>query len=425
MSGATFSDVSTYGNMKELYDADSYFQENVMSSLRKFMRHDDSVEYDGQNWNVATVLQVNTSYAGLNDGERLPEAQIQKGVFAKYRAKQSYQTIEATTFAATRGHKNGRVSGKYMDDLIKGSMLAFDANLDFDLYANGRGYRATIATATAAQDNFTCTSTMRLMPGSVFDWYDATMTTKRGSIQISIKSVDRMNRRVYIESTFGTGAVPAGAVAGDILCVYGAMDAGEPSDGRYIAGFDRMLDNTISLGTLTASQYAAWSATNVNASGANPSQELLQLFWDSMYQISQRYPDKMVFNPALKRSYLNQFLGQRRFTNNTFDTGASTLTFSPLKMGTDEKGRKPKTVQMLEDKNALADRFLLWCDECVAVASDYASEPHLADEDGKDFRFRLGYDSMQGFTRFWWNTVVTQRNAMGMLYGFATPSGVL
>jgi hypothetical protein len=57
--------------------------------------------------------------------------------------------------------------------------------------------------------------------------------------------------------------------------------------------------------------------------------------------------------------------------------------------------------------------------------SDYADAPHLADEDGSEFRFRQGYDAIMAFYRFWANTVVDQRNTIGKIYGFATPSGVI
>lgn len=427
MTGATFDDVDTYGNLKELYADDLRYQEHVQSSLYNFIRHADSdeVEFDGKNWNQGVTFQVNESYAALTDTERLPDPDFPKGVFAQYRVKLMYSQIESTTFAATRGHAGGRVNGKYLDDYIKGTLLSFMANLDSDAYANGRGYRATVATATPAATSFTVDFSTRLRPGMKLDWYDSTLATKRGSIAIALKGIDRMTRTVYVDTTFGTGAVPAGASADDVLVVYGALAAGEPTDGRYMAGLDRITDSSVSLGGLSPSTYAQWLPTNINASNANPNQELLQQLWDSLYVISGVYPDRMVFNPAWKRSYLSGFLNQRRFTSNTFDTGASSLTFSPVKMGTDDKKAKPTQFQMLEDKNCGPDVTYIWNYTAFCIASDYSDAPHLADEDGAEFRMRLGYDSMQGFYRFWANSVTKQRNAIGKIYGWATPTGVI
>lgn len=427
MSGVTFSDLETYGSLKEMYDSDVSYQDHVQNSLHAFVKHAGSgeIEFDGNYWNKNVQFSLNESYAALTDGEHLPESEFPKGVFAKYRPKLTYGTIEATTFAATRGHKNGRPDGKYLDTQIKSSFLSFLSNRDFDLYGNGRGLRATIATATPGAASFTATSTQAIRSGMRFHWYDSTFAVNRGSIKIAIKGADRMNRTAYIDASFGTGVVPAGAVAGDVLVVYGALAVGEPTDGRYPAGLARLVDNTLTCGALSASTYALWAATNLNAAGANPSQNFLQQHVDSMYIVSGVNANKMVINPAWKRAYLAQFLNQRRFTNNSFDTGASSLTFSPVKMGSDEKGKKPGQFDILEDKNAPFDRYYIWNNDAFCTASDYSDAPHLADEDDREFRFRLGYDSMQGFIRYWWNTVVSQRNAMGTGYGFATPTGAL
>ena len=427
MAGASFDDVDSYGNLKELYNEDAQYQEHIQSSLYNFIRHAESgeIKLDGKYWNQAVTFRVNESYGAKNDNERLPDPYFPKGVFAKSRVKLMYSQIEATTFASTRGHNSGRVNGKYMDDYIKGTLLSFMSNLDFDAYANGRGYRATILTATAAASSFTVTFSTRLRPGTVLDWYDSTLATKRGSIMVSDRGVDRMNKTVYVDSTFGSAAVPTGATAGDILVVYGALDPGEPSDGRHIAGLDRITDSSLSLAELSPSTYAWWLPTNIAAGGANPNQEILQQMFDSQYVIAGVYPNRMTFNPAWKRGYLSGFLNQRRFTSNSFDTGAASLTFSPVKMGTDEKGVKPTKFEMLEDKNADPSKVYIWNHSAFCIATDYSDSPHLADEDGAEFRIRPGYDSMSGFYRFWANTVPKQRNAIGAITGFNVLSSAI
>ncbi|UOF77032.1 major capsid protein [Caudoviricetes sp.] len=425
MAGATFSDVESFGMLKELYSDDVEYQEFIASSIYNFINKATDVEFDGNYFNIPAKLQINESYAAINDGERLPQAQITKGVFAKYRAKLMYNSIEATNFAATRGHKNGRPDGKYIDDLMKGSLLSFMSNVDADIYGNGRGFRGTIETATPAATSFTCTSTMLIRPGMIFDWYDSTYATKRGTVQIALKGIDRMNKTVYIDTSAFTGAVPTGATAGDVLVVYNALATGEPADGRHIMGLARVTDNTLTIGGLSPTDYAVWMSVNTNASGGNPTQELLQLHWDQQYLISGKYPNRMSINPGFKRAYLNQFLGQRRFNSNSFDTGASSIDFQPVRMGKDEKGIKPQNMEILEDKNHPVDTTYIWSYDYFSLATDYSDAPHLADEDGNEMRFRPGYDSMMGFYRFWANTITQKRNCIGKIYGLATPSGIL
>lgn len=427
MTGVVFDDVDTHGMLKELYDDDVAFQEHILSSFYNALRKASAgeVQLDGKYWNTPVQLQVNESYKGIVDGERLPDPDFQKGVFAKYRPKLSYSSIEMTTFAATRGHKSGRPNGKFLEDTIKGTLLSFMSNLDFDALGNGRGYRATVATATGGASSFTVAYSTRLRPGMRLDWYDSTMTTKKGSIKVDLRGVDRMARTVYVDSSFGSGAVPATAAATDVLVVYGALAAGEPSDGRYACGYDRLTDNSVSIGTLSPSAYAAWMSTVINAGGANPNQEVLQQITDAIYTIAGVYANRAAFSPNWKRGYLAGFLNQRRFTTNSFDTGATSLSFSAVRMGKDESGKKPTELQMLEDKNMSPTDFYIWNYDAVCIATDYSDTPHLADEDGAEFRYRNNYDSMHGFYRFWWQIVTKQRNATGKISNFSTVSGVI
>ncbi len=427
MSGVTYSDVATYGGLREIYAEDSYYQDHIQSSIYNFLDKatEAEVEFDGKAWKAEIILQLNESYSALNDDERLPDPGVHKSVFASYNSKLMYSQIEATTYAATRGYRKGRADGKYMDSLVKGSFLTFVSNVDFDIYANGRGYRATTLTATAAAASFTVTFSTRLRAGMLLDWYDSTLTTKRGSVQIDLKGIDRMNRTVYVSSTFGSGAVPAGATAGDILVVYGALAPNEPTDGRFVGGFDRVSDNSVSYGGLSPSSYAQWMSTNINAGGANPSELILQRLNDSIYIISGRYPRKGSFNPVWKRSYLTPFLNQRRFTSNAYNTGASDLSWSPVKMGEDEKKKKPVMIEWLEDKNHAPADLYMWCPEAIMFATDYQNEPALADEDGAEFRLKYGYDTEQAFIRFWGNIVTTQRNAFGKISNQAVGAGVI
>ena len=425
--GATFADVDAYGSLIERYSDEKRYQERVMNSLYKFIRHADEgeVEFDGKNFNIAVNLQLNEAYAAINDGEHLPEADVIKAVFAQYRPKLHYATMEATHFAGTRGHNGGRIGGKYLDELTKSTLLAMTSGINFDLYGNGRGFRAKIESATPAATSFVVSSSTRLRAGMRLDWYDSSYTTLRGSIKIALKSVDRLTKTVYIDTTYGTGAVPTTAAANDVLVVAGALSANEPTDGRYLAGLSRITDNSLSYGGLSSSTYAQWQTINQNASNGNLTQQLLQYQFDTMFIISDMFPNKMVLNTCQKRSYLNNFLNQRRFTSNNFDTGASSLTFDPVMMGKNEKNKKPRSIEILEDPDCDLDTVYFWSDECLAIGTDLYDEPTIADEDGNEFRKRIGYDADQGFMRFWANTVSAQRNGIGKIYGLSIPSGVI
>lgn len=427
MSGATYSDVVTYGSLMELYSHDTHVQQNVLSSFWNSIRDPKAgeVNLDGSGWNINVQYALNESFGAKNDGERLPDPDFVKGLFAKFQPKLNYSAIEMTSFAATRGHKGGRPDGKYMDSTLKSTLLSFIANLDSDAYGNGRGYRATIATATAAATSFTVNFSTRLRPNMVLDWYNSALTIKRGTVKIGDRGIDAQNRTVYVNTAVFDAAVPAGAVAGDVLVVYGALAAGEPSDGRHIGGFGRITDASVSLGTLSPSNYAWWLPTNINAGLANPNELIWQQHCDAINIIASAYPDRCVISPHWRRAYMAGFLTQRQFTSNSYDTGMSNLSFTPAKMGKDASNKKPVKFEILEDKNQDPSQYFLYVNDAVCKASDYSEQPHLADEDGADFRYRHNYDSMHGFMRWWGQLPVTTRRAIGRGYNFSTASGVI
>lgn len=425
MAGTEVSDIYSFFAARDLYSDDREYQLHIQNTLWNHIRKDTEKKLDGDNWKETVIFAENESYGAKNDNEPLPLAGRPERQFANYRSKNHYSTMEMTMKAATRGWAGGLTGGKYQDQLVKGTLFTFLSNLNFDSYGNGRGKRAVVGSATPGASSFVLDSAARIRPFQLLDWYDSSLSTLRGSIKIAIKGVDRMSRTVYIDTSFGTGQVPAGASADDILVVHGSLDAGEPSDGRHLAGLERFTDNTVAIGGLNPSTYAEWQAVNQSASQGSITQQLLQLQYDSMYIIGGCYPDKCVFNPAQKRSYLNQFLNQRQFTSNSYDTGASSLTFDPLKMGVDEKNKKPGEQTYIEDKDCDPDVWYFWKDQYLSFGEDYYGSPHIANEDGSDFRFRHGYDSMQGFYRYWTNMTTNKRNAIGAIKDLAIPSGVL
>jgi hypothetical protein len=422
MAGAIGSDALDFGGAKELYADDKYYQERTAASLYKFIRksREGEVEFDGKKFNVSVQFQYNEAFGAKLDNEALPQADYPAEIFCSWSPKLHYATMEMSWFAATRGHKDGRVGGRYMDDYVKGTLISMNAGLSHALYANGRGQIAVVATATPGQLSFTVVTSTRIRPGMRFDWYDPTLTTKRGTIQIDQKGVDRISKTPFIKASYGTGAVPTGAGANDILVLQGSLDAGEPSDGRFLAGFKRITDNSVAYGSISPADYAWWRATNQNASGGNPTETLFQQQFDLMYDITGDYPNRMVIRSNQKRLYLSQFLAQRRFTSNSYDTGADSLSFSPLKMGEDEKQEKPSECRMLEDRDADVDEILFWNDEMLCLAHDLYDGPTIADEDGSDFRKRVGFDADQGFYRAWMNTVCYKRAAVGKIFNLAT-----
>lgn len=429
MTGANYSDLQAWGGLEEMYGSTVVSQLNVLATAYYALREAssaDEVNLDGLGFNLPVKFALNESYASLNDGERLPDSGMTKDLFAKYRTKLNYAGMELTSFAGTRGYAGGRADGeKYIDDLLKSTILSMTLNSSADVLGNGFGYRATVQTATPTATSFTVTFSGRIRPTMLLDWYDSTYTTLRGTIQISDNGIDAQARLVHISPTLYAGAVPTGAVAGDVLVVHGALDIGVPSDGRGVSGFGRVTDNSVSLGNLSPSSYAWWKSININANLQNPNEIILQQMTDNFFSTIGTFPDKGIISPDWKRALWAGALSQRQFTTSNFELGATSLSFSPVQMGTNEAGRKPGKLMWYEDHMQDPSEVFVWADQSLFRSSDYNKGIHIADDDGNDFRFRQHFDSQSGFLRNWFQVLCSCRRGVGKAYGFATPAGVI
>lgn len=428
MAGTNASDVATFGLLQRQYSDDVTYQEHYANAAFNFIELDTSINYDGEAFFVPLSMVINTSYGARNDDEPLPVAEKSKGVYAQYSSKMMYSSIETTFKAATRGYRGGRPDGEWLDKLVRDTLINCEHEVSNDTYQNGRGQRAFIATATATATNFTVTSSTQLLPGQKLDWYNAAMTTLRGSIRIDDAGIDRQARTVYIDTTYGTAAVPSGATAGDRLVISGAADAGEPSDGRFMGGLARIVDNTVSIGTVAPTSWRSWQAYVEDMSSTVINIDVLQRLFDNMKTISGKKINRWILNPAQKRQYFHLLISMNKFAPGNLMGGAQNLSFSPVQMGKDMDGEESygQEQMILEDAACPLDQMFFWNNEAIKRGEDYTTGgPQLAEEDGRTFRFKQGNDALSAFMRYWANYCVFKRNAIGAIKNLAVPSGVI
>lgn len=429
MAGTNLSDVTTFGLLQRQYSDDVVYQEHFANALFNFVELDTSINYDGEAFFVPLSMVINTSYGARNDDEPLPVAEKSKGVYAQYSSKQMYSTIESTFKAATRGYRGGRPDGEWLDKLVRDTLINTEHEISNDAYQNGRGHRAFILTATPAATNFTVVTSTQLLPGQKLDWYNAGMTVLRGTIKIDDAGIDRQAKTVYIDTTFGTAAVPAGATAGDRLVITGAADAGEPTDGRFMGGLARITDNTLSIGQVSPSTWRSWQCYTEDMSGTVINIDVLQRLFDNMKTISGKKINRWVLNPAQKRQYFHLLVAMNKMAPGNLMGGAQNLGYSPVQMGADMDGDMGYDVgaqKILEDAACPLDVMYFWNNEAFKRGEDYTQGgPQLAEEDGRTFRFKQGNDALSAFMRYWANYVVFKRNAIGVIKNLAVPTGVI
>lgn len=429
MSGTNLNDVQNFGLLQRQYRNDVVYQEHFANALFSFIELDTEINYDGEAFFVPLSMVINTSYGARNDDEPLPVAEKSKGVYAQYSSKMMYSTIETTFKAATRGYRGGRPDGEWLDKLVRDTLVNCEHEISNDCYQNGRGHRAFIDAAVAAATNFTVVSSTQLLPGQKLDWYNAAMTTLRGSIRIDDQGIDRQARTVYIDTTYGTGAVPAGPLAGDRLVISGAADAGEPTDGRFMGGLDRITDNTVAIGGVAPTSWRSWQSYVENMSNTTINIDVLQRLFDNMKTISGKNINRWVLNPAQKRQYFHLLIAMNKFAPGNLQGGAQSIGFSPVRMGEDMDGDMAYDVgaqKILEDAACPLDLMYFWNSECMKRGEDYTQGgPQLAEEDGRTFRFKQGNDALSAFLRYWANICVYQRNGIGKIRNLAVPTGAI
>lgn len=429
MSGTNFSDVQSFGLLQRQYSNDVVYQEHFSNAAMNFIELDSGINYDGEAFFVPLSMVINTSYGARVDGEPIPVAEKSKGIYAQYESKMMYSSLESTFKAATRGYRGGRPDGEWLDKMVRDTLINCEHEISNDIYQNGRGHRAFIATATPTATNFTVTSSTQLLPGQKLDWYNSAMTTLRGSVQIDDQGIDRQARTVYVKTTFGTGEVPTGATAGDRLVISGAADAGEPADGRFIGGLDRITDNTAAIGGVAPASWRSWMSYVEDMSQTVINIDVLQRLFDNMKTISGKNINRWVLNPAQKRQYFHLLIAMNKFAPGNLMGGASNIGFSPVRMGEDmdgEAGYNTSAQKILEDAACPLDVMYFFNNEALKRGEDYTTGgPQLAEEDGRTFRFKQGHDSLSAFLRYWSNICVFQRNAIGKIKGLATPAGVI
>lgn len=429
MSGTNLADVRQFGLLQQQYRDDVVFQEHFARAAFNFLELDTSINYDGEAFNVGLSMVINASYAARNDGEPLPVAEKSKGVYAQYASKQMYSTLESTFKAATRGYRGGRPDGEWLDKLVRDTLIYCETQVSNDVYQNGRGHRAFVDTAVATDPNFVVVSSTQLLPNMKLDWYNAAMTVKRGTIKIDDEGIDRQARTVYIDPDYGTGEVPAGATAGDRLVIAGAADADEPADGRYMGGFARITDNSLAIGGISPTDWRSWMAYIEAMSGTIINIDVLQRLFDNMKTISGKFINRWILNPAQKRQYFHLLISMSRLANGNIEGGAKSLSFSPVRMGTDmdgDTGYNAGDLKILEDAACPLDVMYFFNNECVKRGEDYTTGgPQIAEEDGRTFRFKQGNDALSAFLRYWANICVYQRNGIGAITGLAVPGGTI
>ena len=280
--------------------------------------------------------------------------------------------------------------------------LLKDENRQF--FGLGNGLLAS-PTGTAASNvtSFTVDSAQYLRPNMVVDIFTSSTKTVDS---IRILDVDKTTNIVYFATSLTTGGVNA-----TMQIVKENIRDSAASDGKEAMGLRGIIDDATDLATfqnLDATASRIWRGRRIDASSGNLTSDLLQRLCDDVQVLSGETVDTIIMHPVQRRKYLDLVVPQKRYMDDSMDTGFKKLSFNGIE---------------------------LWLDPDCQAATVYAIKKsflrkfevaplEMGGLEGSDkFLRSSGYDIFEAYWRHYMNFGTSKRNAHGKLVSLAVPSG--
>ncbi len=280
--------------------------------------------------------------------------------------------------------------------------LSKDENRQF--YGLGTGLMATPTGVVASDEvSFAVDSAQYLRANMVIDILQSTTKTV-DSIRIS--DVDKVNNIVFFATSLG-----AALNATSELIKENIRDSA-PSDGKEMIGLRGIVDDATDLTTfenLDASAKRIWRGLRIDASSANLTSDLLQRLLDDVSVLGGEEPDTLIMHTKQRRKYLDLVVPQKRYQEQSMDTGFRKLSFNGIELWLDID---------CQDDTVYAIK--------KSMIRKYEVQPmEMGTHDGSDrFLRKVNSDVFQAYWRHYCNFGTSKRNAHGKLVSLAKPSGV-
>lgn len=286
-------------------------------------------------------------------------------------------------------------------DMAKERLMK-DLNRQF--FGKGTGLLAKPAASVLSNaTSFSVDSAQYLRANMVIDIFTgATKTVDSKRIQ----DVDKQNNIVYFATSLG-----AALASTDELVKENIRDS-QPTDGKECMGLRGIVDDATELTTfenLDASSKRIWRAIRIDASSGNLTSDLLQRLIDDVTTLGGEEPNKLIMHPKQRRKYLDIVVPEKRYMDQSMDTGFSKLAFNGKELWLD--------VDCQDDTVYAINLNYLHKYEVAPMA--------LGNHDGSDTFLRLSnQDVFQAYWRVYMNFGSEKRNAHGKIVSLAKPLGV-
>ena len=371
--------------LKEIYGPriENQLQDEIVAKKRIERTSDGVVETVGGKY-VDFPIRVSRNH-GMgyrNENEQLPAAKRQGYAEVHVPLKFGYGRVRLTGQLMKLAEKNTQAFASAMDREMNGIKDDVVKDQNRICYGDGSGLLATI-NDTAVSTTHNVLNAQYLEVGMQVD---VLIKSNGTTVLLNTEITDVNGLAITFGGSF-TGATTQGLYR-------------QGSYGREPTGFDRIVDNTLTLHGLDPALQRKWKA-EILANGGTQRALSEGLMISAVDQVRPNGGKTSVILTSLgvRRAYFNLLTQQRRFSNTKeFAGGFSGLEF--------HHGR---SIPVVEDTDAPPNKMWGLDEDKFKV---YRSEGwHWADEDGTTLKWVTDYDAWECFLREFSEMGVSHRNA--------------
>jgi hypothetical protein len=289
----------------------------IKASASNITRNGKEVVFD-------THIGRNQGIGARNVREKLPTAGAQKYKQAHLYLKNLYGSIEVDGQLFEQAAEDYQAFINVVDNEIKGLRRDLAVDMNRQIYGDGSGTIAVVATAATAATEVEFDSVHWVEYGMIVDVLDASSSFAQLHNEVEVVSVDTATNTV----TFGTAVTVA---VGDIIV---RASNTTNSYGKELTGLAAIVSATGALHEIDPADTPVWASTEVTLGSVGTPGTLTELDLISLVQkVDKQGGDVDVFlaSPGVYNAYWNLLQSFRQFTNTAALTGGQrSFTFEAL-----------------------------------------------------------------------------------------------
>lgn len=385
--------------LKEIYEPKIRDQlQNEAVTLKRVERSSEGVEdtVGGKYVTFPLHTRRNSGIGARNELEALPTPGQQGFAAARISLRYLYGSARLSGQTLELANTNPQAFASALDQEMTGLKNDLVKDQNRQVYGNGSGAIATVATLATTQNYIDSSTAMYAQLGMQVDIIDGTTL---GNPSPTVKA---SNRQVTAINT-ATGRItfdgaPLSTAVGDIMVRTGNVN-------REWAGFGAIIAATGTFQNVDPTVEPTWASVVDSNGGTNRalSEGLMILMADNI-RANGGQVTAMFSNLGVRRAYFNLLSQQRRYTNTQeFDGGFKALAF------TTDAGDIPFVVDIDAPKNRVY--FVNEKEITVYRQADW----EFMDRDGSKFSRVAGYDAYDVTMYQYSNLGTHRRNTHGLL----------